>query len=175
MQTRERRWRYWTSASVAPEIIMHIARTERGICRASFTCSEPEFERELGDARRDSNDRILCDAVEQLRAYFRRQLRAFELPLDLEGTAFQRRVWDALLEIPYGETRTYADIAMRIGAPKALRAVGAANGRNPAPVIVPCHRVIQTGGGLGGYSGGLRYKRALLGLERGDRVPAFSG
>ncbi len=166
MNTDEHRLRCWTSASVSPDIVMHIARTERGIRRASLACDESEFERELGDARRDASDRILAGAVEQLRAYFRGDLRAFSLPLDLQGTDFQRRVWHALLEIPYGETRTYADIARQIRAPKAVRAVGAANGRNPVPVIVPCHRVIQTGGGLGGYTGGLHYKRMLLAIER---------
>jgi O-6-methylguanine DNA methyltransferase len=175
MNTDEHRLRYWTSARVSPDIVMHIARTERGICRASLACGEPEFERELGQARRNTADAVLCEAIAQLRAYFAGELRAFSLPLDLQGTDFQRRVWNALLEIPYGETRTYADIARQIKAPKAVRAVGAANGRNPVPVIVPCHRVIQTGGGLGGYTGGLHYKRMLLAIERGDHAFAAAG
>jgi methylated-DNA-[protein]-cysteine S-methyltransferase len=106
------------------------------------------------------------DAVDQLQAYFAGQRTAFDLQLDLRGSEFQRRVWDALLTIPYGETRSYGEIAEQIGAAGAARAVGLANGRNPIAIIVPCHRVIGTGGGLTGYGGGLDRKRALLELER---------
>ncbi len=90
----------------------------------------------------------------------------FELPLDLRGTPFQRAVWEALQEIPYGETRSYAEIARRVGQPNAVRAVGAANGANPVALIVPCHRVIASGGKLGGYGGGLALKGKLLAMER---------
>jgi O-6-methylguanine DNA methyltransferase len=97
-----------------------------------------------------------------------------ELPVDLVGTAFQQRVWGALRRIPRGQVRSYAHIATQIGAPRAMRAVGRANGRNPIPIVVPCHRVIAAGHQLGGYSAGLDRKRALLTLEgvliRGDRV-----
>jgi methylated-DNA-[protein]-cysteine S-methyltransferase len=106
------------------------------------------------------------DAVDQLQAYFAGQRTAFDLQLELRGSEFQRRVWDALLTIPYGETRSYGEIAEQIGAAGAARAVGLANGRNPIAIIVPCHRVIGTGGGLTGYGGGLDRKRALLELER---------
>jgi len=93
---------------------------------------------------------------------------AFELPLDLRGTEFQRAVWQALLEIPYGETRSYAEIARQVGQPNAVRAVGAANGANPIPIVVPCHRVIGRDGSLTGYGGGLDKKVFLLQLEGVD-------
>ena len=105
--------------------------------------------------------------ISQLESYFRGELRAFTFELDLVGTNFQRRVWKALLTIPYGETRSYGDIAEQIGSPGAFRAVGLANGRNPIGIIVPCHRVIGANGGLTGYGGGLERKRILLELERG--------
>jgi methylated-DNA-[protein]-cysteine S-methyltransferase len=112
-------------------------------------------------------DPMLAEAVRQLRAYFEGELRRFDLPLDLAGTEFQRRVWLELTRIPYGETRSYQEMANAIGAPKAVRAVGAANGANPVAIVVPCHRVIGAGGKLVGYGGGLPLKRRLLSLERG--------
>lgn len=104
--------------------------------------------------------------TEQLRAYFAGELRAFDLRVVQEGTDFQRRVWNALAGISYGETRSYADIARAIARPSAVRAVGAANGRNDVPIVVPCHRVIGSGGELRGYAGGLGVKAALLRFER---------
>ena len=112
-----------------------------------------------------STDPLLLEAAEQLRAYFAGELREFDLPLAPDGTAFQRDVWDAVSAVPYGSTATYSDIAGAVGRPAACRAVGAANGRNPLPVIVPCHRVIGSAGGLTGYGGGLDRKRSLLDLE----------
>jgi len=106
------------------------------------------------------------DAIRQLRAYFAGELTRFELPLDPRGTEFQCRVWMALREIPYGETRTYAEQARCIGKPAAVRAVGAANGRNPLAIVVPCHRVIGSDGSLTGFGGGLDVKRQLLEHER---------
>jgi O-6-methylguanine DNA methyltransferase len=105
-----------------------------------------------------------------LERYFAGELRDFSLPLDLRGTEFQMRCWQALLEIPYGETRTYAQQARAIGQPNACRAVGMANGDNPIAIIVPCHRVIASDGSLHGYGGGLDLKRKLLDLERGQAV-----
>lgn len=107
-------------------------------------------------------------AAEQLTAYFRGELKSFDLPLGPEGTQFQRRVWDALLAIAYGETISYGELARRIGRPSASRAVGAANGANPLPIVVPCHRVIGASGGLTGYGGGLPIKKALLELEEAN-------
>jgi O-6-methylguanine DNA methyltransferase len=107
----------------------------------------------------------LAGAAEQLQAYFAGERTTFDVRLDLQGTAFERRVWKELLEIPFGETVSYRDIAERIGQPKACRAVGLANGRNPVPIIVPCHRMIGSNGTLTGYGGGLEIKERLLALE----------
>jgi methylated-DNA-[protein]-cysteine S-methyltransferase len=104
-------------------------------------------------------------AVAQLDAYFAGARQDFDLPLAPRGTAFQQQVWEALRAIPYGATTTYGALATRIGSPRAVRAVGLANGRNPIPIIVPCHRVIGADGSLTGYGGGLETKRALLDLE----------
>jgi methylated-DNA-[protein]-cysteine S-methyltransferase len=107
--------------------------------------------------------------VRQLTAYFEGRLREFDLALDPEGTPFQLRVWEELRRIPYGEVRSYSDVAAAIGQPKAVRAVGAANGSNPIPIVVPCHRVTGANGKLTGYGGGLPLKRYLLDLEAGAR------
>jgi methylated-DNA-[protein]-cysteine S-methyltransferase len=104
-------------------------------------------------------------AVQQILEYLDGKRSAFELELDLRGTDFQRRVWEQLLAIPYGETRTYAELARTIGEPGAARAVGTANGANPCAIVVPCHRVVAAGGKLGGFGGGLPLKRRLLALE----------
>jgi O-6-methylguanine DNA methyltransferase len=104
-------------------------------------------------------------AAAQILEYLEGKRRRFELPLDLRGTPFQREVWGELLRIPYGEVRTYAEVAQAVGRPAAVRAVGAANGANPIPLVVPCHRVVATGGKLGGYGGGLPLKARLLALE----------
>ncbi|WP_320779109.1 methylated-DNA--[protein]-cysteine S-methyltransferase [Streptomyces sp. CRN 30] len=106
-------------------------------------------------------------ALDQLDAYFAGDLKEFTLDLRLPGTPFQRRVWDRLRTIPYGETRTYGELAADLGNPAASRAVGLANGRNPVGIVVPCHRVIGASGGLTGYGGGLDRKRRLLDFERG--------
>ncbi|MFG0258263.1 MAG: methylated-DNA--[protein]-cysteine S-methyltransferase [Phycisphaerales bacterium JB043] len=118
------------------------------------------------DAREGEND-VLRATREQIEAYFAGELRDFDLPLDLRGTAFQRRVWDELLAIPFGETISYGELARRVGDINKSRAVGAANGRNPVAVIVPCHRVIASSGVLQGYGGGLWRKERLLQHEGG--------
>jgi methylated-DNA-[protein]-cysteine S-methyltransferase len=117
------------------------------------------------------DDSAFEDAVTQLQEYFRGARQAFDLELDLVGTGFQQRVWTALLTIPYGETRSYGQIARQIDAPGAFRAVGLANGHNPIGIIVPCHRVIGANGSLTGYGGGLDRKRMLLGMEKSN-LPA---
>ncbi len=104
-------------------------------------------------------------AADQLDAYFAGQLTSFDLPLAPHGSEFQRRVWAALQEIPYGQTKSYGELAIRIGAPGAARAVGLANGRNPIGIVIPCHRVVGSDGSLTGYGGGIERKRALLDLE----------
>ena len=113
------------------------------------------------------DDGAFPEAVAQLGEYFAGTRHKFELDLELVGTEFQCQVWQALQDIPYGETCAYRDIAQRIGRPKAMRAVGAANGNNPIPIIVPCHRVIGSSGKLTGFGGGLPTKAYLLGLEQG--------
>lgn len=117
------------------------------------------------------DDHAFPGVVEQLNAYFTGALRDFDVELRLLGTEFQRRVWAALRTIPYGQTRSYGEVAAQIGSPGASRAVGLANGRNPISIIVPCHRVIGSTGGLTGYGGGLDRKRDLLALEK-NRAPA---
>ena len=109
-------------------------------------------------------------AARQLEEYFKGQRKHFELPLEMRGTAFQKKVWQALTEIPYGETRSYKALAEAIGSPKAVRAVGGANHRNPLMIIVPCHRVIGANGALVGYGGGLALKSALLELESQNKA-----
>ena len=109
-----------------------------------------------------------ADVVEQLDAYFAGSLTEFDVDLRLDGTEFQRQVWAALQTIPYGQTRSYGEIAAQIGSPGASRAVGSANGRNPIGIIVPCHRIMGADGSLTGYAGGLQRKRALLALEGRD-------
>ena len=112
---------------------------------------------------------LLAEARNQLEQYFSGSLRRFTLPLQPKGTPFQQKVWAALLQIPWGETRTYGQVAAMIGQPKACRAVGMANNRNPLPIFIPCHRVIGANGQLTGYAGGLSAKERLLALEQGGR------
>ncbi len=114
-------------------------------------------------AERDGH--ILIETEHQLAEYFAGTRQQFSLPLDLRGTAFQKSVWNALLTIPFGQTRTYGQLARQLGTPEASRAVGAANGRNPVSIIVPCHRVIGSSGRLTGFAGGLHVKQHLLDLE----------
>lgn len=114
-------------------------------------------------------------AKQQLTEYFSGKRRIFDLPLEAEGTEFQKRVWAELLRIPYGATWTYGELAVRIGQPNASRAVGLANGKNPLSIIVPCHRVIGANGKLVGYGGGLPRKQALLSHEAGDLFSVTSG
>ena len=120
----------------------------------------------LGPAVAVGSEPVLADAASQLSAYFDGELTDFDLPLTMEGSAFQRTVWAALQDIPYGETISYGELARRIGQPSASRAVGLANGRNPVSIVVPCHRVIGADGSLTGYGGGMDRKRFLLGLEQ---------
>lgn len=119
----------------------------------------------LGRLEVDDNHPVLCEAERQLAEYFAGKRTAFSLKLDFAGTAFQQKVWQALITIPFGETRSYAQIAQQIGHPKAVRAVGAANGKNPLSIIAPCHRVIGSNGTLTGFAGGLEAKACLLALE----------
>ncbi|MGB9092267.1 MAG: methylated-DNA--[protein]-cysteine S-methyltransferase [Pseudomonas farsensis] len=138
----------------------------RGACLAAVLWeTERENRVRLGELERDDDNAVLRETARQLGEYFAGQRRTFDLPLDFVGTEFQRQVWAALLAIPFGETRSYRDIAQRIGNPQAVRAVGAANGRNPISIIAPCHRVIGASGSLTGFAGGLPAKQYLLALE----------
>lgn len=115
----------------------------------------------------EPNAQVLLQTIEQLDAYFAGQRQIFDIPLDLSsGTVFQQTVWQHLLKIPYGETISYAELARRIGKPTAFRACANANGKNPISLIVPCHRVIASDGGLGGYTGGIDIKKTLIALEQ---------
>jgi len=124
--------------------------------------AERHVERAVAGGREDPSAEPLASAVRQLAEYFAGSRRAFDLPLALQGTPFQQRVWQALTEIPYGETWSYGQLAKRIGNPKASRAVGLANGSNPISILVPCHRVIGADGSLTGYGGGMERKQWLL-------------
>jgi methylated-DNA-[protein]-cysteine S-methyltransferase len=117
----------------------------------------------------DGRHPVLVETERQLKEYFAGRRQAFSLKLDLAGTPFQRKVWTALLTIPFGETRSYAQIAKQIGRPRAVRAVGAANGRNPVSIVTPCHRVVGSNGTLTGFAGGLDTKARLLALEAKPR------
>jgi methylated-DNA-[protein]-cysteine S-methyltransferase len=119
----------------------------------------------LGEMQEQVNNPILLETERQLKEYFAGKRNRFEVELDFAGTEFQKKVWEALLTIPFGETRSYGDIATQIGNTKAVRAVGAANGRNPISIIAPCHRVIGASGHLTGFAGGLKAKETLLTLE----------
>lgn len=123
----------------------------------------------LRELLEDGGQRVLVETERQLREYFAGKRRCFNLPLDMRGTAFQRGVWEALLGIPFGETRSYGELAKQLGNPDASRAVGAANGRNPISIVVPCHRVVGSSGKLTGFAGGLETKARLLELERGEK------
>jgi len=144
-----------------------IARTKPGISHISFQDGDSALSPQ-SDWIQDNT--AFNDVINQLHAYFAGDLFEFDLPLAPEGTDFQQDVWQKLQEIPYGETMTYGEIAQDLGNPKASRAVGAANGRNPIPIVIPCHRVIGHNGKLTGFRGGLAFKEALLGLERDGRL-----
>jgi AraC family transcriptional regulator of adaptative response/methylated-DNA-[protein]-cysteine methyltransferase len=159
----------WLESPVGPLLA---GATERGVALLEFT-DRRALEAQLETLRRRLGRPLVPGAhphLERLRAelgeYFEGRRRAFELPLDLAGTPFELAVWRELLEIPYGETRSYEEMAGRVGRPGAQRAVGTANGRNRIAIVVPCHRVVNKNGQLGGYGGGLWRKRILLDLER---------
>lgn len=156
--TAQRRW-------ISPLGPLLLVRTARGLAGAWF--EGQRHHPPVLDAPMVDDDPLLERAVEQLDAYFAGRLRAFDVPLDLHGSAFQRAVWAELLAIAPGTTRSYGSVAQAIGRPLAVRAVGAAVGRNPVSILVPCHRVIGGDGSLTGYAGGLERKRALLRLEGG--------
>ena len=158
----------WTTFD-SPLGEMLIAATAKGICRLTFDDNEAGLKRQFPNATIVKDEGGMRELVEGALAAIERPAAAPELPIDVAGTAFQEAVWRELRKIPLGETRSYADIAAAIGQPKAVRAVGTANGDNHVAVLIPCHRVIRSDGSLGGYGGGLDRKRKLLAVE-GHRV-----
>ena len=143
---------------------LKLVASERGLAAILWENDDPKRVR-LSSVQEDKRHPVLLEAERQLDEYFAQQRTAFSLKLDFTGTEFQKQVWQALLTIPFGETRSYAQIAAQIGKPKAVRAVGAANGKNPISIIAPCHRVIGSTGKLTGFAGGLAAKATLLKLE----------
>ena len=145
-----------------------VATTSRGICRLTFDEGEEALHRAFPNATIRKDEGSMAELVEGVLTAVDHPQTAPDLPIDVRGTAFQEAVWKELRKIPLGQTRSYADIAMAVGQPKAVRAVGTANGSNPVAVLVPCHRVIRSDGSLGGYAGGLDRKRKLLKAEGAD-------
>ncbi len=148
------------ASSVGP---LFLAASTRGLVRLEFEGRGQKLN--SSTTQLQESETVLAAYLGELNEYFAGKRRAFSLPLDLRGTEFQLACWRALLAIPYGETRTYADIARAVGRPRGFRAVGRANNRNPVAIVVPCHRVIASDGTLCGYGGGLDVKRKLLELE----------
>lgn len=163
---------YWTTFthSLFNDLPLQVAATDRGLCLISLP-DDTHISMKLWVSKRFPNANLiehenrLSPYLEQLQSYCEGNSRSFEIPLDLQGTRFQISVWQALMTIPYGQIRSYLDIAKMIDNPNAIRAVGSANGANPIPIIIPCHRVIGKNGTLTGYSGGLRMKEKLLQFE----------
>ena len=152
----------WIESPVGP---LKLVGGDVGLAAVLWHSDKPRRVR-LSNLTKDDAHPLLTDAERQLGEYFDGRRKAFDLPHAFAGTPFQIGVWRALLTIPYGETRSYSEIARQIGSPAAVRAVGAANGRNPLSIIAPCHRVIGASGALTGFAGGVEVKRYLLDLER---------
>ncbi len=142
---------------------IYLIASEKGLQSILFTKKNRTLTTQVSTSKKV--DQILKDTVTQLTEYFSGKRKKFNLKLDLQGTAFQNQVWKELLNIPFGKTLSYKDVAQNIQKPKAVRAVGTANGRNPICIVIPCHRVIAADGTMGGYSGGLPLKKKLLALE----------
>jgi methylated-DNA-[protein]-cysteine S-methyltransferase len=154
-----------TKTIASPVGELTLVASDRGIVAILWENDLPDRVK-LGAVQEDAGHPVLLAAEAQLGEYFAGTRTRFDLPLDFRGTDFQKSVWGALLAIPFGETRSYGEIAMKLGRPTASRAVGAANGRNPISIVAPCHRVIGSTGKLTGFAGGLEAKAYLLGLER---------
>ena len=149
---------------IAPIGPLTVGVTASGLAALEFEKTYLQPHRRPGDVWTRSATQVAA-VIAELTGYFAGKRRRFSTPLDLRGTDFQLRCWHALLDIPYGETITYAQLARRVGSPRGFRAVGMANHDNPVAIVVPCHRVLASDGTLGGYGGGLDIKRALLELE----------
>ncbi len=155
---------YFARTIASPVGALKLVATERGLSAVLWENDNPKRVR-LGETVFEPDHPVLLRAERELAEYFAGNRTSFGLPLDAAGTEFQKKVWSALSTIPYGATRSYGELARQIGAPKASRAVGAANGRNPLSIVVPCHRAIGSNGALTGFAGGLETKRYLLSLE----------
>lgn len=162
---REKRKTYASKTISSPVGRLTLVASDVGLAAILWENDKPRRVA-LDSIRNDDDHPTLRCAEQQLNEYFEGRRTSFDLALDPVGTTFQRSVWRALLRIPFGETRTYGEIAAELGNPKAVRAVGAANGRNPLSIVTPCHRVIGARGDLTGFAGGLRAKEYLLRLER---------
>jgi len=163
---------YFYKVLPSPVGNLTLVASDQGLAAILWENDDPKRVK-LDSLQQDESYPILLETERQLNAYFAGKLKQFSLTLDFSGTEFQKKVWAALLTIPFGETRTYAQIAEQIGNPKAVRAVGAANGRNPISIIAPCHRVIGTNGKLTGFAGGLETKSFLLGIESQDGTTEY--
>ncbi|MEN4768363.1 methylated-DNA--[protein]-cysteine S-methyltransferase [Duffyella gerundensis] len=157
---------YYYKITTTPVGVLTLIASDRGLAAILWQDDSPRRVR-LDPRVENADHPLLLQAEQQLQEYFAGTRQRFDLPLDFAGTEFQRKVWAALVSIPFGETRSYKQIAEQIGHPSAMRAVGAANGRNPVSIIAPCHRVIGTNGKLTGFAGGLDIKAFLLSLESG--------
>ena len=157
---------YFAKTIASPVGALKLVASERGLSAILWENDNPKRVR-LGEPVVRPDHPVLLQAERELAEYFAGDRTSFGLPLDAAGTEFQKKVWSALSTIPYGATRSYGELARQIGAPKASRAVGAANGRNPLSIVVPCHRAIGSNGALTGFAGGLETKRYLLSLEAG--------
>ncbi|MGN7737856.1 methylated-DNA--[protein]-cysteine S-methyltransferase [Ensifer sp. 22564] len=147
-----------------PVGLLKLVSTDVALAAILWENDDPKRVR-LAPLIEDVGHPVLLLAERQLAEYFAGTRKSFDLPLDFSGTPFQKRVWSELLTIPFGQTRTYGEIALAIGKPRAFRAVGAANGKNPISIVAPCHRVIGKDGSLTGFAGGLAAKECLLGIE----------
>jgi methylated-DNA-[protein]-cysteine S-methyltransferase len=157
---------YFYKTMPSPVGVLTLVAGDHGLAAILWENDDPKRVR-LSPLEENLTHPVLLEAERQLRDYFTGKLKKFSLKLDFAGTEFQKRVWAALLTIPFGETRSYAQIATQVGSPKAVRAVGAANGKNPISIVAPCHRVIGSSGKLTGFAGGLAAKELLLRLESG--------
>lgn len=152
-----------------------VACSEAGLCEVNLRKPAAWLQKNEFKPRSDRKAILARQAISEIEEFLNGRRLEFTVPLDLKGTAFQMRVWKELRKIPYGETRSYADIARAVGRPRAYRAVGMANHWNPVAIIIPCHRVVASDGSLGGYAGGLEMKARLLEIEASVNIPGRQG
>ncbi|SEW13110.1 methylated-DNA--[protein]-cysteine S-methyltransferase [Chitinophaga arvensicola] len=155
---------YYSKTMASPVGELQLIGSDNGLAAVLWENDLPDRVSVKAEAI-DNQHPVLCEAEKQLREYFGKKRTSFSIPLDFIGTSFQKRIWEALLTIPFGETRTYGQIAQQFGDPKAVRAVGGAANKNPISIIAPCHRVIGASGKLVGFAGGIQNKTTLLQLE----------